>query len=62
MGADADSVVDPELRLRGIENVSVADASIMPSLIGGNTQAISAAIGEKAADLVASRTSPPRNR
>ena len=62
MGADADSVVDPELRLRGIENVRVADASIMPKLIGGNTEAPSAVIGEKAADLLASRTSPPRNR
>ncbi len=59
MGADRDSVVDPDLRLRGVRNVRVADASIMPSLVGGNTEAISAVIGEKAADLIASRKEMP---
>lgn len=53
MGADADAVVDPALRVRGIAALRVADASIMPTLVSGNTQAPSAMIGEKAADLIA---------
>lgn len=55
MGADARSVVDPQLRVRGIDGLRVADASIMPTLISGNTQAPSAMIGEKAAALVMDR-------
>jgi choline dehydrogenase-like flavoprotein len=52
MGVDEMAVVDPQLRVRGIERVRVADASIMPTLIGGNTNAASIAIGEKAAGLI----------
>lgn len=53
MGSDAASVVDPELRVRGIGGLRVADASIMPTLISGNTQASCAMIGERAAEFLA---------
>jgi choline dehydrogenase len=54
MGPDGDplAVVDDHLRVRGVEALRVADASIMPTLIGGNTNAPSIMIGEKAADLL----------
>jgi choline dehydrogenase len=52
MGADAMAVVDARLRVRGIEALRIADASIMPTLTSGNTNAPSIMIGEKAADLV----------
>ncbi|AYF74776.1 FAD-dependent oxidoreductase [Nocardia yunnanensis] len=52
MGADARAVVDPLLRVRGIEGLRVADASIMPSIVGGNTNAASMMIGEHAAALI----------
>jgi 4-pyridoxate dehydrogenase len=52
MGQWPDSVVDPQLRVHGIERLRVADASIMPSIVAGNTNAPSIMIGEKCADMV----------
>lgn len=52
MGADADAVCDPRLRVRGVEGLYVADASIMPRLISGNTNAPTMMIGERCADFV----------
>ena len=56
MGVDADAVVDPQLRVRGIEGLRVADASIMPFVSSGNTHAPTVMIGERAADFVLGST------
>ena len=53
MGSDERSVVDPELRVRGVRGLRVADASVMPTIIRGHTHAPAVVIGEKAADLIA---------
>jgi choline dehydrogenase len=54
MGNGIDAVVDPELRVREVEGIRVADTSVMPELTSGNTNAPAIMIGEKAADLVLS--------
>ena len=52
MGADPAAVVDERLRVRGFERLRVIDASIMPTVVSGNTHAAAVMIGEKGADLV----------
>ena len=52
MGADALAVVDSELRVHGLQGLRVADASVMPTLTSGNTNAPTIMIGEKCAEML----------
>lgn len=60
MGSDDMAVVDPQLRVRGVDRLRVIDASVMPTIASGNIHPAVLMIGEKGADLVRGRMTPPQ--
>jgi choline dehydrogenase len=58
MGSDPGAVVDPQLRVRGVDRLRVVDASVFPRIVGGNTNAVVVMVAEKAVDMMLGRPAP----